>query len=99
LVTADGMTVVIEVIEFEPGRRAMTRTVSPPNPGGERSIQEVDPIEGGCRYTIAQQVDARPGCRVFRSAEEQWRTWARASLERTRDVLASGESAAGVEPT
>jgi hypothetical protein len=98
-VMVDDSTAVIEVVEFEPGRRAMTRVVSPPNPGGERTIEAVDPIEGGCRYTIAQQLDVQSGCRVFRAAETHWRTWARARLECTREVLAIGESTAGAEPT
>jgi hypothetical protein len=68
-----GLTVITEIIEYEPGRRAVTRMVSPPGFERIRWFFAVDPVEGGCVYTQAIEVDLRAGQRLRQRYERDCR--------------------------
>lgn len=90
----DGTTVIIEVIDYEPNRRAVTRQISPTIVDGQRGIQTVEPVDGGCMYTIAVEVDLKPGHRISPKWEPMWRSDMHEHLIRVRSLLAStGQSA------
>jgi hypothetical protein len=93
----DGTTFIIEVIEFEPNRRAVTRQVSPTPVETLRSIQTVEPVDGGCKYTEAIEADLQPGHRMLPKSEQSWRSEARDRVHRIRAILDS--PAPGVPPT
>jgi hypothetical protein len=95
---SDGVTVVIEVIDHQPGRRATTRQVSPPAADSGRTTQSVDPVDGGCLYTMAIEVDVRLGQRILPALAKQWRAFAADHFSRVREVLAVTEPAAGDRP-
>lgn len=83
----DGSTVIIEVIEYEHGRLAVTRQVSPPLAEQLRTVQTVEPAEGGCVYTIAVEVDLRTGLRIPARYERTWREYARQQIDHTQRAL------------
>lgn len=85
----DGTTIIIEVIEYELNRRAVTRQVSPPLAAMVRSIQTIEPVDGGCMYTRAVQYDLQRGQRFVRGAEQSWRAGAREELDRISTILDS----------
>jgi Polyketide cyclase / dehydrase and lipid transport len=69
----DGSVVVLEVIEYEHGRRAVMRVVSPPGNAHHRAIQAVEPTNGGCIHTMAGETDLRAGQRILPAVEAAWR--------------------------
>lgn len=83
----DGVTVIVEVIEYRHERRAVTRQVSPPPVEPSRLIHTVDPVDGGCTYTVAAEIELRAGQRIRPEFERAWRSTIRAQLERTRQLL------------
>lgn len=87
----DGTTTIIEVIEYEPERRAVTRTVQPRFLETVRSIQSVEPHGGGCRYTSAFEAELKAGNRVLPTIEHAWRDGQRQHFKRVRAILDSGE--------
>lgn len=87
----DGLTVIIEVVEYQPGRRAVTRLVSPPPDDWWRGIQAVDPIEGGCEYTTAVEVGLRAGQRVLPHLEKAWRSNFREQISLIRQTLVAAD--------
>jgi hypothetical protein len=87
----DGATLILEVIEYEPGRRAVTRQVSPPPAEAIRHIQSVESTEVGCRYTMAVEVKVTAGVRLRPVWEEAWRDTAREHFELVRTILDSGQ--------
>ncbi len=87
---ADGLTVMIEIIEYRPRRRAVTRQVSPPPAELWRTVQEVEPVDGGgCAYTIALEIDLRAGQRVLPTPTLAWRAGVREQFPRVQQILAS----------
>lgn len=87
----DGTTTIIEVIEHEPARLAVTRTVQPRFLETVRSIQSVEPHEGGCRYTSAFEAELKAGTRVLPTIERAWRDEQHVHFDRVRAILDSGE--------
>ncbi len=83
----DGTTVTIEVLEYEPNRWAVTRTVSPPGELGGRTIESLRPEVGGCVYTVGRDFEVPSGCEVPATFDEFWRSWARDHIERVRHAL------------
>lgn len=86
----DGTTVIIEVIEYEPNRRAVTRQVSPTLIETQRTIQTVEPVDGGCVYTHAIEVDLKPGQRMPAQIEQTWRLEVQEQSRRIQALLDSG---------
>lgn len=87
----DGTTTIIEVIEYEPERRAVTRTVQPRFLETVRSTESVEPQDGGCRYTSAFEVELKAGTRLNPALERAWRDGKREHFERVRTILDSGQ--------
>ncbi|MGB8859526.1 MAG: hypothetical protein WCC60_09730 [Ilumatobacteraceae bacterium] len=87
----DGSTLISEVIEYEPYRRAVTCLVSPHRLDAVRSFQTVEPLDEGCRYTMALEVDLKAGTRVAPQVERSWRDTTRDHFARVRAILDSGE--------
>lgn len=83
----DGTTTVMEVVEYDPNRRAVTCQVSPPATVQSRTIQSVLPVEGGCEYTIGIEIDVASGHETPREYEEIWRAWARDHIGQIRGAL------------
>lgn len=83
----DGSATVIEVVEYVGGRRAVTRTVSPPEPVVSRTTYDLLPVGDGCRLTFGLDVDLPAGAMVD---EQVWRSEARGYLARVRHALADG---------
>lgn len=83
----DGSTVVLEVVEYEHGRRAVARVVSPPGHDRNRWIASVEPTSGGCVYTVALEVALTAGFRVRRRFVSAWRADAREAIARIEWVL------------
>jgi hypothetical protein len=88
----DGTTIIIEVIEYEVNRRAVTRQVSPPLTAMIRSIETIEPVDEGCVYTLAVEYDLQRGQRLLRRAEQSWRADAREQVDRIPMILDSAES-------
>jgi len=85
----DGWTIIIEVTEYQHGRRAVTSQVSPPAAEQLRTVQTVEPVDGGCKYRIAVEIELRAGQRVLPQFEKEWRDGTRVQLERTEQTLAA----------
>jgi hypothetical protein len=76
----------MEVVEYEPNRRAVTRQVSPII-GWQRAIQTVEPVNGGCVYTEVIESDLQPGQRMLREGELRWRSEVDERIARMRSIL------------
>lgn len=87
----NGVTTIVEVVEHEPNRRAVSRQVSPRSIVEIRSFDTVEPTDGGCRYSVAVEVDMRAGVRLRSDFERQWRREMKDRFARTRAILDSGE--------
>ena len=87
----DGRTVIIEVVGYQPGRRAVTRQVSPHPDYWSRSIQAVDPIEGGCAYTRGVEVEMKAGRRIGPYVEKLLRSEFREHLSLVQQTLAAAD--------
>ena len=94
----DGTTVIVEVIEYEPNRHAVTRQVSPTLLETQRSIQTVEPVEGGCFYTQAVEVDLKRGERMSAQIEQTWRSGVQEQISRIRTLLDSTNATPTVPP-
>lgn len=92
----DGSIAVLEVIEYEHGRRAVTRQVSPPGNERHRTIQAVEPTNGGCIYTMAEETDLLAGQRILPAVEAAWRAYVQQQITRIELILAAthGDAAA-----
>lgn len=95
---ADGGTSVIEVIEYQPGRLATTRQVSPPSAEPRRTTQSVEPLDDGCQYTMTLEIDVKLGLRILPAFEKQWRAFATDHFTRVRKVLTETEPADSDRP-
>ncbi len=84
----DGTTTVIEIVEYEPGRRAVTMVVSPEPEPSVRSVYSLEPVEGGCALSLGSEIDVPAGGRVHPDYEDAWRTTTQAQLARLRHALA-----------
>lgn len=86
----DGTTIIVEVIEYEANRRAVTRQVSPKMLEEQRNLQAVEPATGGCMYTEAFEVDLKAGQRIIRAEwEVLWRSAVQERIARIRAMLDS----------
>jgi hypothetical protein len=83
----DGTTRVIEVVEWTAGHRAVTVQVAPEPEATMRVIFTVDPIEGGCVYTLGTEVEVRPGQQLRNDCEGSFRTDANTGFDRIRTAL------------
>jgi Polyketide cyclase / dehydrase and lipid transport len=95
---ADGSTSVIEVSEYQPGRFATTRQVSPPSAEPRRTTQSVEPVDDGCKYTMTLELDVKLGLRILPAFEKQWRAFAADHFARVRKVLTESEAADSDRP-
>lgn len=89
----DGSTVIVEVIEYEEGRRATLRPVSPTAVEDWRITESVEPVGGGCRYAVTFEIDLPAGRWVLPSFEDGWRTETRHRISRIRELLADDDPA------
>lgn len=83
----DGTTVIVEVIEYEPNRRAVTRQVSPKPVENLRTTTTLEPVPGGCRYTETIEIDLQPGQRMLAQSEQAWRSEVRQQVGRIEALL------------
>ena len=65
----DGQASLIEVIEVDEGRRAVTLLRSPKPPVPVRSVTMVEPLGPGCLLTFGMEFDA-PATTVWTAAEQ-----------------------------
>jgi hypothetical protein len=85
----DGSTTIIEIIEFQPGRRAGIRQVSPPGKEDYQSIQSVQPSVGGCVYTMRLEIDLPRGRHIPPEGEAIFRAFAHQQIAQIRQALAA----------
>jgi hypothetical protein len=85
----DGTTVIVEIVDYEPNRRAVTRQVSPTILEALRMVQIVEPVTGGCTYTEAVEVDLKARQRIRSEWERLWPSSAREQIDRIRASLES----------
>jgi hypothetical protein len=90
----DGSIVVLEVIEYEHGRRAVTRQVSPPGNERPRTTQAVEPTNEGCIYTMAEETDLAAGQRILPAVEAAWRAYVQQQITRIELILAATHGSA-----
>jgi hypothetical protein len=93
----DGSTAIFEVVDYEPGRRAVTIQVSPDLGLKARNIFSVEPVEGGCALSLEWEIDVPAGQCVSPDPEDAWRTSIRAQFDRIRHVLAASDSGTSPE--
>lgn len=83
----DGQATIAEVIEFEEGRRAVTRVVSPKPPVPVRTVTTVEPLGLASILTIGMEFDA-PASTIWTKDEQAGtREWAMNYLDRVRRAL------------
>lgn len=83
----DGQATITEVIEFEEGRRAVTRVVSPKPQLPVRTVTTVEPLGAGSVLTMGMEFDA-PASTLWRKGErESTKEWATTYLDRVRRAL------------
>ena len=87
----NGTTVILEVIQYEPNRLAVTRQVSPALVNGIRTFDAVEPKDDGCRYSVAFELDVKAGARLRPEFERKLRCAVTARFSRVRAILDSGE--------
>lgn len=86
-VDLEGNASIVEVIDFEMGRCATTRVVSPSPPVPTRTRFEIQPVDAGCIVTVTTEVDLPVGRAIPPDVEAEWRRWATEYLKRVRRVL------------
>src|SRR4051812_24685876 len=86
-VDLEGNASVIEVIHFEMGRCATTRTLSPAQPVPAQTKFELQPVDVGCIVTLTSEVELSVGQAFRPEAETERRRWASDYLQRVRRVL------------
>jgi hypothetical protein len=89
----EGQATIAEVIEFEEGRRAVTRIVSPKPPVPVRTVTTVEPLGVGSVLTIGLEFDAPASTVWTKDEQESTRDWATTYLDRVRRAL-NAETAA-----
>ena len=94
----DGTTTVIEVVEYDPNRRAVTRQVSPAQPLPMRVVHSLNPVSSGCRYTFGYEIDAPDGLRVDPGNELAIRSTIREHHESVARILASSNPGTATTP-
>ena len=83
----DGQASIIEIIEFEEGRRAVTRSVSPKAPVPMRFVTTVEPLGLGSVLTWGMEFDAPASTMWGKEHQESLREWAMTYLNRVRRAL------------
>lgn len=99
LVGLDGVTHVVEVIEYAANRRAVIKFVSPATPVPVRLVYELEPLVDGCLYTLRQEYDAAPHQGWSATETDAWRRRIKDSLERVRLALATWEEPSATTQT
>jgi hypothetical protein len=95
----DGQTTTLEVIEYEPGRRALVRVISPAPKREVRLSYTLQPVDEGCLYSVGFEMDLLRGHYIRQQFKDNWRAQIQAMFDRIRQVLADaerGRSAVGV---
>jgi hypothetical protein len=82
-----GNTTVIEVIEYSPGHKAITRQVSPKPQVDTMSTWAVDSDGVGCILSYQQDITVSPAERLDAEAQSHWRASVRDMLQRVRQTL------------
>lgn len=82
-----GNTTVIEVIEYLPGQKAITRQVSPKPPVDTLSTWAVQSDGEGCIVSYQQDISVSPAERPDAEAQNHWRAGVRDMLQRVRQTL------------
>jgi len=78
----DGTTTVVEVIDFEPGCRAVVRVVSPLDVPMRITHDVADmPDAPGCAYRQSVEIDLPRGRRLRPGFARRWRTSTRESFD------------------
>lgn len=85
----DGSVVTIEVIEYTEFRRAVTEQVSPRSTEQSRTIETVEPVDGGCTYAVAFEIGLPAGRHVQQGFEQAWRDGMRKRIAAIHHVLTS----------
>jgi hypothetical protein len=87
----DGQASVVEVIEYDEGRRAVTQVLSPKPLVPLRTVTSVEPLGLGSVLTIGLEFDA-PCSTVWTKPEQDGtREWALTYLDRVRRALDADE--------
>jgi hypothetical protein len=84
---------ILEVIEYDEGRRAVTRTLSPPDPDRTRMVYSLEPLGSGCILSLSLEMDASAEHCLNSTGRDQRRRRAQAQiyLLRVRQALDRGE--------
>jgi hypothetical protein len=88
----DGTTSVIEIVDYEPGRRAVTIHVSPKPVARILTVYSLEPIEGGCELSLGCEIDVPTGQRVHPGYADAWHAWTQADFDNIRRALAASDS-------
>jgi hypothetical protein len=83
-----GISMVLEVTELTPGRRAVVRMVSPPPDVPFAVSFELTPADDGCLYRHQIELDLPRGKRLRPGYEKTWRTETNEMLGRIQTCLA-----------
>jgi hypothetical protein len=86
-VAPDGALSMLEVVEHVEARRAVTCTVSPPEPTPTRTTYDLTPFDGGCQLVFGLEAELPTGAALDPAGEQAWRHQARDYLGRIRTVL------------
>jgi uncharacterized protein YndB with AHSA1/START domain len=86
-VDARGTAHVHEVVEYDEPRRVVAKVVSPRTPVRLASVYELEPVDGGCKYTLAFEVDGPPGAALTEDEEKEWQASIQDHLHRVWETL------------
>lgn len=78
---------LIEIIEFEEGRRAVTQLLSPKPPRPARTVTTVEPLGLGSVLTIGMEFDGLARSVWSKGRQDRIRDWATTYLDHVRRVL------------
>ncbi|WP_127782823.1 SRPBCC family protein [Rhodococcus sp. X156] len=87
-----GNTSILEVIEHEAGRRAVTRTISPRPAVPHRMVHLVDPAPNGTVLSLGIEIDVPAGQQIDPGFEPLQRRGLRDYLDRAQRALAMAET-------
>jgi hypothetical protein len=85
-----GNVTVVEVTEFVPNRRAVTKIVSPPPAVPVRSVYSLEPLGDGCLFAYGIELDTSAAA-ISDEGARGWRAGAQDYLGRVREALATWE--------
>ena len=90
-----GKTSVIEVVEVVEFRRAMTRTISSDSPVEGTSLTSIDPVSGGCIFSLTHEYEIPPRTAYSAAQIAEIRQGITDYLERVQRALVTWDAERG----